>query len=92
MAMRGFVRNFPPLNILGEEEVENIHRGMLRVLWTTGVRMEHKRALDVLESAGCKVDRDTNRVRYPPALVEDCIRRAPSSFSWRAKSGQTAAR
>ena len=85
MAMRGFVRNFPPLNILSDEDIENVHRGMLRVLWTTGVRLEHKRALDVLESAGCKVDRDSNRVRMPPALVEECIRKAPSSFSWRAK-------
>ena len=80
MAMKGFVRNFPPLNILSDEDIESVHRGMLRVLSTTGVRLEHKRGLDVLEKAGCKVDRDINRVYMPPALVEECIRTAPSSF------------
>ena len=85
MAMKGFVRNFPPLNILSEEDIDSVHRGMLRVLSTTGVRMEHKRALDLLESAGCKVNRDLNRVYMPPALVEDSIRKAPSSFPLLAK-------
>ena len=85
MAMKGFVRNFPPLNILSDEDIESVHRGMLRVLSTTGVRMEHQHALDVLESAGCKVDRDINRVYMPPALVEESIRKAPSSFPLLAK-------
>jgi len=85
MAMKGFVRNFPPLNILSDEDIESVHRGMLRVLSTTGVRLEHKRGLDVLEKAGCKVDRNINRVYMPPALVEECIRTAPSSFPLLAK-------
>jgi trimethylamine--corrinoid protein Co-methyltransferase len=85
MTTRGFVRNFAPLNILSEEDVESIHRGMLRVLWTTGVRMEHERSLKVLEAAGCAVDYENHRVRMPPALVEECIRRAPSSFPLRAR-------
>ncbi|MFW6056771.1 MAG: trimethylamine methyltransferase family protein, partial [Chloroflexota bacterium] len=80
MAMRGFVRSFPPLNILSEEDIESVHRGMLQVLWTTGVRMEHERSLKVLEAAGCSVDYHNHRVRMPAALVEECIRRAPSSF------------
>ena len=85
MATKGFVRNIPPLNILGAEDIESVHRGMLEVLWTTGVRMEHERSLKLLESAGCKVDYEQRRVRMPPALVEECIRRAPSSFPLRAR-------
>ncbi len=86
MAMKGFVRTFPPLDILSEEDIESLHRGMLQVLWTTGVRMEHERSLKVLESAGCPVDHEARRVRMPPALVEECIRRAPSSFPLRARN------
>jgi trimethylamine--corrinoid protein Co-methyltransferase len=85
MGTKGFVRNIPPLNILGAEDIESVHRGMLEVLWTTGVRMEHERSLKLLESAGCKVDYEQRRVRMPPALVEECIRRAPSSFPLRAR-------
>jgi trimethylamine:corrinoid methyltransferase-like protein len=32
MAAKGFVRNFKPLDILTEEQVEQIHRGALDVL------------------------------------------------------------
>ena len=85
MSMKGFVRNFPPLNILSEEDIESVHRGMLRILSTTGVRLEHEPSLRVLESAGCKVDHEQRRVYIPPALVEESIRLAPSSFPLRAR-------
>ena len=86
MAMKGFVRTFPPLNILSDEDIESVHRGMLQVLWTTGVRMEHERSLTTLEAAGCKVDHENHRVQMPPALVEECIRSAPSSFPLLARN------
>ena len=85
MALKGFTRNFKPLEILTEEQVEAIHRGTLEVLWVTGVRVEHERALKLFESNGCKVDYDDMRVRIPPALVEECIRKAPSSFHAEAR-------
>ena len=85
MAMRGFTRKFGPLEILAEEEVEAIHRGTLEVLWVTGVRMEHERALKLFESNGCKIDYADMRVRIPPALVEDCLRKTPSSFHAQAR-------
>ena len=34
--LKGFTRNFKPLEILSEEEIEAIHRGTLEVLWVTG--------------------------------------------------------
>lgn len=80
MATQDLVRYFTPLRVLTDEQVESIHRATLEVLWATGVRMEHQRALQLLEKSGCPVDYDAMRVRMPPALVEDCLRRAPSSF------------
>ena len=44
MSMKGFVRNFRPLEILTEEQLEAIHRGTLDVLEETGVRFESKKA------------------------------------------------
>ncbi len=45
MSMKGFTRNFKPLEILTEEQVEAIHHGALDVLESTGVGVEHDREL-----------------------------------------------
>jgi trimethylamine--corrinoid protein Co-methyltransferase len=85
--LKGFVRNIRPLEILREEQVEEIHAATLDVLWETGIRIEHKKALKLLEKNGCKVDYDRMRVNFPAGLVEECLRRCPSSF--RVKSRDT---
>jgi trimethylamine--corrinoid protein Co-methyltransferase len=83
--LKGFTRKFKPLEILTEEQIEAIHRGTLDVLFQTGVRIEHKRSLDLLEKNGCWVDHDKMIVRFPPGLVEECLRKCPSSFRIRAR-------
>ena len=88
MALKGFTRNFRPLEILSEEEIEAIHKGTLEVLWVTGVRVEHEKALKLFENNGCKVDHDEMMVRIPPALVEECLRKAPSSFHVKARDSK----
>jgi len=85
MALKGYARNFKPLEILTEEQVEAIHKGILEVLWVTGVRVEHQKALKLFEKNGCKVDHDEMRVRIPQAIVEECLRMAPSSFYAKAR-------
>ena len=61
--LKGFTRSFKPLEILTEEQVQAIHRGTLDVLETTGVRVEHDRALQLFADNGCKVDFKDKRVR-----------------------------
>ena len=85
MALRGFIRNFRPLEILIEDQVDLIHKGCLDILETTGVRMDHQRALKLFEKYDCNVDYDENRVRIPPGLVEECLRKVPSSFHLKAR-------
>lgn len=80
MSENGIRRNIPLLKILDEEALQEIHCGTLDVLWKTGLRIEHERALKILEGAGCKVDHDECRVRFPPALVEESVRKCPSTF------------
>jgi len=84
--LKGFTRRFKPLEILTEEEVEAIHTGTLSVLRKTGVRFESKRALKLFEKNGCQVDYKDNRVRFPEGLVEECLRKAPSSFRVKARN------
>jgi trimethylamine--corrinoid protein Co-methyltransferase len=63
-----------------------IHYGALEVLENTGVVFESQEALDLLEDAGCEVDSSTQLVKFPSWLVEDSIRKCPSSITYRARS------
>jgi len=84
----GFTLNLKPLEILTEEQVEEVHRSTLRVLWETGVRMDSEWALGFLERSGCAVDRAASRVRFPGDLVEECLRRVPSRFAVQARDAK----
>jgi trimethylamine--corrinoid protein Co-methyltransferase len=86
MTAKGYLRNIKPLEILNEQQVEAIHRGTLDVLEVTGVRFESERALRLFQKHGCKVDFESHRVRFPPGLVEECLRQCPSSFRLRARN------
>ncbi len=81
----GFTRKFPPQDLLTQEDAEAIHRGALYTLEKTGMRVDHGPSLELLEKNGCKVDRELNRAWMPAALVEECIRRCPSSFVLKAR-------
>ena len=83
--LHGFTRKFPPLALLTPEEVESIHRGALYTLATTGMRIEHDRALTLLADHGCRVDRETRMAKFPPGLVEECLRSVPSCFPLKAR-------
>jgi len=83
--LNGFTRKFKPLEILTEEQMEAIHRGTLDVLWETGVRFESDWAIDFFQKNDCKVDRAQMRVRFPEGLVEECLRKCPSSYRFRAR-------
>ena len=86
---RGVTRNLRPLEILSSEQIELIHKGSLEVLQNTGVRFESKRALKLFEENGCQVDHGQNLVKFPQGLVEECLRKAPSSFKIKGRgSGQ----
>jgi trimethylamine--corrinoid protein Co-methyltransferase len=83
--LKGFTRKFPPLNILSEEQAAAIHKAVLAVLRQTGVRFESEPALKDLGKHGCQVDNEEKRVRFPEYLVEEAIRRTPSSHRVRAR-------
>jgi trimethylamine--corrinoid protein Co-methyltransferase len=74
-----------PLEILTPEEIERIHAGSLQVLEETGIEMREERALSILADAGCRVDMQKRRVRFPAGLVERLVRKAPGQFTWYAR-------
>jgi len=84
--LKGFTRNFPTFKILNEEQVKAIHRGTLDILQETGVLVYNERALKIFEKAGCNVDLEIKRVKFPPSLVEESLRKCPSSFRVKARN------
>jgi len=86
--MKGFERKFPALDIFSSERAARLLEGTMRVLETTGVRMEHSKGREVLHGAGCSVDAATNRVRIPRELVTKSFALCPRSFSVRARDPQ----
>jgi len=62
--------------VFTQQQCQDIHYAALEILERVGVVMHSERALEVARKAGCYVD--GNRVKFPGALVEKCIRSAPS--------------
>ena len=67
--LKGFNRNYKPIDIISDEEMESIHKGALYVLETTGMRIEHDKALQLSADNGCEVDFDQRIVRFPSWLI-----------------------
>lgn len=87
--LEGFTRAMAPLETLSPEELETIHGSALFTLDQTGMRVENERALKLYAEAGCRVDYEEKRVRIPPWLAEDCLRRTPSNYVVTARDGRS---
>jgi len=89
---KGYKRNFEPLKILTDSQVEQIHSATLNVLEEVGFKYESKKALKVLEDRGCIIDYDKMIAKIPPSLVEWAIASTPSSFFLKARDEQKSIR
>ena len=63
--------------ILTQSDMEKIHEESLTILEKTGVRVSHRRALELLSEAGAKVKFDSELVYFPKKLIEHCITTTP---------------
>ncbi len=68
------------LKLFTDDELEEIHLATLEVMEKTGLRFDDEEAVDVLDGGGAIVDKTTGIVKFPPYLVEDAIRSAPSKL------------
>jgi trimethylamine--corrinoid protein Co-methyltransferase len=84
MARKGFVRKLKPLEMLTEKQIAEVHEATLEVLREPGVRLEDPWTLDFLKRNGCAVEESAMRVRFPEALVEECLRQVPSTYHVKA--------
>jgi len=77
-------------SLLTSGDVERIHDGALQVLAQTGVVILHRPTLALLESAGCRVMPQEQRVYLPAALIEEALARAPGVVDLYDRLGQLA--
>lgn len=84
MPRNGIHLSLKPVEYLTADQVEQVHQATLSVLEETGIQIENAEAIDFLDKQGCKADRDTRRVCFPPELVEECIKSTPGSFTAKA--------
>lgn len=70
----------PTYRLLTPEQIRSIHTASLDILETTGVRVHHDEARQLLANAGCRIKGD-HIVQIPNWLVEDAIRSAPSRIT-----------
>jgi trimethylamine--corrinoid protein Co-methyltransferase len=74
--------------LLTREQVERVHEASLEILEEVGLRVRFEPARDLFAKHGCRVDSETNNVRFPRAVVEDYRQRMPPKFTFYARDPQ----
>jgi len=74
------------INMFTEDELYALHLSTLEVLRDVGIGVTDPVAQEALYSVGCIVDKEKGVVRFPGYVVEDAIRKAPSSVTFGARN------
>ena len=72
----------PKISMLENEDVERIIEGAYDLLTTTGVKIYHEEALQILRDHGASVDFSTKIAKLPMDLIEKSIKTVPSSLEF----------
>jgi trimethylamine--corrinoid protein Co-methyltransferase len=74
------------LDILTPEEILRLHTATLDIIESAGIRFPSKRALDIWEMHGAKVDRNTSVVKVPGYIIEDALKLTPPKYVLAARN------
>lgn len=66
--------------VFSEDELYEVHLATLEVLENTGLLFDDEEALEVLHGGGAVIDKKNRIAKFPPYMVEDAIRSAPSKI------------
>ena len=75
---------FPPerkARLLSDADLRMIDQAVMSILGEVGIKFPYKPALDILEAAGARVDRQTQMVRMPADLVRRALALAPAGYT-----------
>jgi len=68
--------------LLSSEQVERIHEASLEILEDVGLLVRNENARRLLAVHGCKIDSETNIVRWPRKVVEELRTSFPPTFTF----------
>ena len=74
------------LEILTTEEVKKIHAATLWIIENVGIRFPSKRALEIWEANGAKVDHEKKIVRVKGDVIEEALAKCPPQYSLGARN------
>ena len=77
---------FPPIKVLSEEALENIHDGSMRILEQIGLEIVNDRARALMVEQGATIDAKTGYVKMDRDMVMEKIATAPSEFTLHARN------
>ena len=69
------------MRLLADEDVRQIKEEAVRILEEVGVVVSHGEAKKMLEASGARVDHQTDLVRVPNNLTEECLKRLPQKVT-----------
>ena len=78
------VSHFKVYEVLDEEQLEKIHQASMEILSNIGIDFYDEEALSILREHGADVRGET--VFFDPALIEEYVSKAPSSFTQLARN------
>lgn len=71
--------------LLTQEQVERVHDASLEILQEVGLLVRYAPARDLFRAHGCEVNSETNRVKFPRAVVEKYVKVLPPKFTFHAR-------
>jgi trimethylamine--corrinoid protein Co-methyltransferase len=75
----------PTIEVISTEEADRIHTATLDVLERVGLHVASDPVLGALAERGAVVDAGSQRVRFPPEMVERAVAAAPREFLMAAR-------
>jgi len=67
-------------NLMSHTEMSKVHEASLAILEETGMQIDHAQARSILWDAGAKTHKNTNIVKFPAEMVEECIQKIPKTI------------
>jgi trimethylamine--corrinoid protein Co-methyltransferase len=71
--------------LLTQEQVERVHEASLEILDKVGMLVRNESAREIFARHGCRVDAVSERVYFPPAVVEEFRASLPPTFTFFAR-------
>ena len=68
--------------LLTPQQVERVHQASLEILDEVGMLVHNPKARQIFTKHGCKLDAETNIVKFPASVIEEYRQQTPARFTF----------